>query len=348
MTRAHTAFERITATSGFRLGDHGGVCAAACAEVHQAARRFRRWVIFCINFGATCWCLTVAAEKCWAEPPSKTAEAIVTAAFADSHQGWSVDEVLLDDLRRAEFLASCAIQVERLPDGLKRTEGQKKLSDDDFCETLLHLRKAGSKLPATVRRDERVKQQSPEAAARTQTAAEIAARQLQDALDGHTDMILVNAAARAKFDGFARAIAPDEESYLLRKAAIQLRKSRRLEPELLNRVTDWKRTIREATLEAIRAELDSISNRPGVYLFRDATGYLYIGQAARLRERLRQHLLESDRVALAGYIAVSEPKSIQIELHEFQAGSPGNDTRTRRAYESELIRTRKPRLNLAP
>ena len=64
------------------------------------------------------------------------------------------------------------------------------------------------------------------------TAAEIAARQLQDELDCHTDMILVNAAAREKFDEFAKLISPDDEAYLLRKAAIQLRKTRRLEPEL--------------------------------------------------------------------------------------------------------------------
>ncbi len=63
---------------------------------------------------------------------------------------------------------------------------------------------------------------------------------------------------------------------------------------------------------------------------------------------MRQHLLESDRVALAGYLAVSKGKTIQIELQEFQAGSPSLDTRIRKAYESELIRTRKPRLNLAP
>ena len=113
-------------------------------------------------------------------------------------------------------------------------------------------------------------------------------------------------------------------------------------------MTDWQRTIREAPLAELRDALGTVSEGPGIYIFRDATGYLYIGQAANLRERMKQHLLDSDRVALAKYIAASDPNAIRIELHEFDANSPATNTRTRRAYESELIRTRKPRLNLAP
>ncbi len=85
----------------------------------------------------------------------------------------------------------------------------------------------------------------------------------------------MNAAARAKFDGFAKAIAAGVEPYALRQAVVQLRKTRRLEPEWLNRVTDWTRRIRAASLEEIRADLGSLSDQAGVYLFRDAAGYLY-------------------------------------------------------------------------
>ncbi len=293
-------------------------------------------------------CLGVLTAR--ADPPSKAAEAIAVAAFAESHDGWSADEVLLEDSRRASYIAACYKQVKQLATPLadQQTKGQIELTEDDFCETLLHLRKAGSRLPETKRREKRAGVEFGAAAERTRVAAEIAARQLQDALDCHTDMILVRAEARAKFDEFARAIAPEIEPYKLRKAAVQLRKARRLEPELLSRVTDWKRTIRETSVEALRADLEWLSDGPGVYLFRDATGYLYIGQAARLRERMRQHLLESDRVALASYLAVSGSQAVRIEVHEFQLGSPGIDIRTRKAYESELIRTRQPRLNLAP
>lgn len=283
------------------------------------------------------WLLCGATDSWSFEPPSAAVEAIVTAAFGETHDGWSVDEMLLQDSLRGEFLKACA---EKFRGEVPRTEAEP--TEDDFCAALLHLRKAGSRLPKSTRRGER------QAAESVLTAAEIAARQLQDELDCHTDMILVDAAARAKFDEFAKSIAPESDAYALRKAAIQLRKTRRLEPELLSRVTDWERTIREAPLADVRATLSTVSEGPGVYIFRDATGYLYIGQAANLRERMTQHLAESDRAALAKYIAASDPKSIQIELHEFAASSPASNTRTRRAYESELIRTRKPRLNLAP
>ena len=209
------------------------------------------------------WLLCGATDSWSFEPPSAAVEAIVTAAFGETHDGWSVDEMLLQDSLRGEFLKACA---EKFRGEVPRTETEP--TEDDFCAALLHLRKAGSRLPKSTRRGER------QAAESVLTAAEIAARQLQDELDCHTDMILVDAAARAKFDEFAKSIAPDSDAYALRKAAIQLRKTRRLEPELLSRVTDWERTIREAPLADVRATLSTVSEGPGVYIFRDATGYL--------------------------------------------------------------------------
>ncbi len=309
------------------------------------------WKFASILLIAWCSALPVIRARAQSQPPTAAVEATVIAAFTETYDGWSVDEVLLNDDRRAAFLRACFAKRSLVLE----TDGEAppvqppvkeglpgEIGEDEYCEALLHVRKAGSRLPRSQRRS------NERASDADLVAAEIAARQLQDELDCHTDKILVNAVARAKFDEFAKSLAPNSEPYLLRKAAVQLRKARRLEPELVSRVTDWRRTIREAPLGELRATLDAVSDGPGVYIFRDATGYLYIGQAANLRERMKQHLLESDRVALAKYIASSDPQSIQIELHEFESSSPASNTRTRRAYESELIRTRKPRLNLAP
>lgn len=139
--------------------------------------------------------------------------------------------------------------------------------------------------------------------------------------------------------------------------ALRLRKTRHLQPELLARVTDWKRSIVDTDVDSVRGNASLLPAQAGIYVFHDKTGYLYIGQAKNLRQRLVEHTQHSDRDRLADYLATSgkqhglhEPASgpIRIELHVFHKDSPGNNLRIRRAYESELIRTRQPRLNLAP
>jgi predicted GIY-YIG superfamily endonuclease len=98
----------------------------------------------------------------------------------------------------------------------------------------------------------------------------------------------------------------------------------------------------------VMENLDAISEQPGVYIFRDSTGYLYIGQSNNLRTRLTKHLSGSDRKALAKYLGEQDLDRITLEMHVFGPGSPALSTTAREAYESELIRSRKPRLNLAP
>ena len=41
-------------------------------------------------------------------------------------------------------------------------------------------------------------------------------------------------------------------------------------------------------------------------------------------------------------------REVSIEQHIFPKDSPAKDKTKRRAYESELIRSRKPKFNLAP
>jgi len=160
---------------------------------------------------------------------------------------------------------------------------------------------------------------------------------------------LVDPQVRSAFDSACRSMLGEIDTYSLRKAAIRLRKARRLQPELVSRVNDWKRDIRDYPLQLLQMDVDVLPSQPGVYLFRDRSGYLYIGQAQDLQTRLRKHLDQSDRFALAQYLSGGKAAPhVVIEVHVFQPGSPGEDLRMRKAYESELIRSRKPRFNLAP
>jgi excinuclease UvrABC nuclease subunit len=136
--------------------------------------------------------------------------------------------------------------------------------------------------------------------------------------------------------------------YQLRKAALGLRKARKLQPELIKRVANWKTEVLEYDAESLASELDLIPRKPGIYIFRDATGYLYIGEAGNLRLRVAQHLDHSDRRALAHYFWEAGLSGIVVELHAFDPKSEGGSTPARRAYESDLIAKRAPRFNLRP
>ena len=254
---------------------------------------------------------------------------VARLAYLKVYDGWSTDEVLLQTELNDQFLAECK---RRQPD----------IPSFDFNWTLLNLRKAGElrDISATKRRRD-----NSDAYLH---AAEIAARFLEDRYSVNTDRVLCDPKLRAEYDREATKVAPKVEPYLLRKASLTLRKSRRLQPELVLRVADWKKDI--IVMPASEAEKDAgkVPEQPGVYIFRDATGYLYIGESSNLYDRIKKHLDRSDRQSLANYLATNGVKGVTLELHAFAADSPASLKPMRRAYESELIRSRKPRFNLAP
>jgi len=255
----------------------------------------------------------------------------IRTAFANASDGWSVDELLLRDELRDAFVTACREQ----------TTVESSLVERDFFERLLHLRKSGKLgVKATKRANTDSDQWLP--------VAEIASRTMVDRFDVNIDQWLVAPKLLAEFDTIADKIVPDCDRYEVRKAAMKLRKSRRLQPELLARVTDWKREIRTLSVDEATKNLSGMPSQPGVYIFRDKTGYLYIGQSNNLKTRLTKHLDQSDRKSLCRYLSENRPEDMTIELHIFEAGSPAEQTVVREAYESDLIRTRKPRLNVAP
>ncbi|MGZ0173147.1 MAG: GIY-YIG nuclease family protein [Planctomycetales bacterium] len=254
---------------------------------------------------------------------------VARLAYLKVYDGWSTDEVLLQTELNDKFLAGCR---RRMPD----------IPSFDFNWTLLNLRKAGGL------RDISASKRRRDNSDAYLHAAEIAARFLEDRYSVNTDRVLCDPKLRAEYDKEAKKVAPKVEPYLLRKASLTLRKSRRLQPELVLRVADWKKDI--IAMPAADAEKDAgkVPEQPGVYIFRDATGYLYIGESSNLHDRIKKHLDRSDRQSLANYLATNGVKGITLELHAFAKDSPARLKPMRRAYESELIRSRKPRFNLAP
>lgn len=253
---------------------------------------------------------------------------LLQQAFSAQHDGWSLDEVMLSDLLRKNVVE----------------EVRKSKADADekkIWESLVRLRKSGKLEAETTRRENTEYGDAI-------VAAEIAARRMQDEANVTFDQVLIDPALLKKYDEFAHAIDDQSDAYTLRKAALKLRKARKLKPELVLRVTDWKRDIMTMSVEEAKKRTETLPKRPGVYIFRDETGFLYIGQSNNLRDRLTKHLNESDRFNLASYLAKNVAGKVSLELHVFQQGSPAEATVVREAYESELIRSRKPRLNLSP
>ncbi|HEY6564785.1 MAG TPA: hypothetical protein VIY86_09835, partial [Pirellulaceae bacterium] len=270
-------------------------------------------VIEVIWLGILAW-LAIQATRgnAFAQDPDASIAAdeksMVQEAYLATYQGWSSDEVLLQDELQRTFLAACRERDPRIPAAR--------------CNwLLLNLRKAGQ-LPGDVTR------RRDDATGEFQHIAEIAARFVQDKRGLNTDRVLCDPTARAEFDALALEIAPDVDPYLVRKAALGLRKARRLRPELIIRVADWGRRVAEFPASELHQHPDRIPELPGVYIFRDATGYLYVGEALHLRSRLVSHLRQSDRESLAGYLAEQglETSSITVEIHSFPADSRARES----------------------
>jgi predicted GIY-YIG superfamily endonuclease len=253
---------------------------------------------------------------------------VVQEAYRATHEGWSSDEVVLSDELNAAFLAHC----------------RKSLPDADPATlnwTLLNLRKAGElTTKATRRRVERHEEYAH--------AAEIAARFVYDKHRVSIDRVMCDPVLRKEFDSVAAAAAPEVPAVSLRRAAFGLRKARRLQPELVVRVANWEKQVLSLPAERIVADKQLVPTGPGVYIFRDPSGYLYIGESSNLRERVGKHLDHSDRKSLAHYLWQKGIGELTVEMHAFAADSDARNKELRRAYESELIRSRKPRFNIAP
>ncbi len=262
-------------------------------------------------------------------------ERVVNQAFTKTHDGWSSDEVILNTQLNSEFIKACSESIDR-------TQFKTELSEYAFNWTLLNLRKAG-----------KLKSKATRRAASTRSflgthLAEIAARSLQDKYKLSSDKVMAHPKLRREFDHLISEQVEASDFYQYRKAAFRLRKTRRLKPELVLRVADWKIDIQHFKASDLSRDISKIPETPGIYIFSDKSGYLYIGEAIDLRARLEQHLDSSDRQSLASYLARQKLSEIKIEIHAFDPKSKGKQISARRAYESELIRSRKPKFNVRP
>jgi GIY-YIG catalytic domain len=247
--------------------------------------------------------------------------AIVDAFIAVSN-GFAADRVVADPVLNERFVAECRAR------GL--TEPAAMLN-----QSLLNLRKASalSGLPKS-RRTQFSDQEE------YRFASEMAVRFLERRDGVSLDQIISDPRRAAEFDSLAARIAPGYSPLHYRWAALNLRKTSRLEPELVARVGP---PLELRVLSANELVADAIPASPGLYLLFDARHLLYVGETENLKKRLTKHLDHSDNKGLARWLWEFGANVVNIEI---QILADDTSARVRKALELELIRSRQPIFNV--
>ncbi len=251
-------------------------------------------------------------------------KALVRNAFLAVRNSFSPGRVVADPDLNKLYIAECR--------RLGLADSTKSLN-----QQLLNLRKASDLkgLPRSCRTTLRNQDEY-------RFATEIAARHLERQKGVTVDEIICDPDLVQKFDAIATSLAPGFTPFQYRWAALNLRKAKKLKPELLSRVAPA-----EKISLGLVTNLDviSISSRQGLYIFYDPESKqtLYVGEATNLRKRLEKHLDHSDNKSLARWLWEHGFTKLYLEVHLLPRST---STRIRRALETELILSRKAIFNV--
>jgi predicted GIY-YIG superfamily endonuclease len=247
---------------------------------------------------------------------------VVRSAFLSVCSGYSPDRIVADPELNAIYLAKC-VQI-----GLVAEPVQ-------LNKSLLNLRKMG--LLSDVQTTSRT---SFPGADSDRYASEVAVRFLEKRDCVTLDEIICDPERANEFDSIADSIVPGCSSLEYRWAALNLRKSRRLKPEIMSHV------IRPTGIQLGPVSGLRIADLPasqGLYVFHSATNALYVGEAENLRVRLAKHVDHSDNRDLARWFWEHGITDVALEIQELPHAT---SKKVRRALEAELIRSRNPAFNV--
>ena len=248
--------------------------------------------------------------------------ASIAEAFDAASDGYSTDRVVADPELNRRFIAECR---------------QRDLKDSvaDLNRALLNFRKKGGL--AGRPRSKRTHFHDEDD---YRFAAEIAVRFMERRDGISLDTIICDPEKVTEFDEVSARIAPGYSPLKYRWAALNLRKARRLEPELAARIAPPTDVINVSVSEIVSDELPPSQ---GLYLFIAADQLLYVGETENLRKRLKKHLEHSDNKGLARWMWEFGTESLHLEMHLLEDNT---EARIRKALELELIRSRQPVFNV--
>jgi site-specific DNA-methyltransferase (adenine-specific) len=247
---------------------------------------------------------------------------IVRDAFIESSSNFSADRVVADPALNEGFIARCREL------GLSAPAVELNL-----C--LLNLRKAG-----LLRGLPRPKRTVFNDDINYRHASEIAARFLEKRDATTLDRVICDPERAAEFDSLAADVAAGYSPLQYRWAALKLRKTRVLRPELLSRIVRPTNVSLGAVEKLSETDLPE---QPGLYIFYSSTQTLYVGEGSNLRRRVAKHLDHSDNKNLARWFWSNGFEGVMLELQILDSNT---STAVRRALEAELISTRRPLFNV--
>jgi len=246
----------------------------------------------------------------------------IREAYCRVRDGFSADRVVADPDLNAQFLKTCReLGLDEPPALLNKT--------------LLNGRKAA--FLTGLSRSQRTSFRNED---EYRFASEVAARYLQQRDEVSLDEIISDPSRASEFDRIAQDIAPGYSSLQYRWAALNLRKAKRLRPELLAQVQPPE-AIDFGSLDELH--IDGLPTCHGIYIFYGPDATLYIGETENLRKRVSKHIDHSDNKGLARWFWEHGYERVHLEIRVLP---PRTSKRVRTALERELIESRRPLFNV--
>lgn len=260
-------------------------------------------------------------------------ESEIITAFSETHDGYSVDRLVLDPQLNQAFLDTCL---------------RKGLEGDplDLNRYLFRLRKSGKLKSAGIETDKRTSYSWDELD-KFIDAAEIAWKLTADEHHVSLDDLFCDPMLAASFDKTAAQFAPGFQSLDYRWAALTVRKQSKL---ARTRAEKMAREQNSTTLEMSKStkldkfDLDSCDDSPGLYVIRSGKKDLYVGETLNLKERLRRSFF-GNQSGKKAWGQQGESLKIAFPQVKVQSKTTSHVANELLGFQSFLIAESTPQLN---
>jgi hypothetical protein len=163
-------------------------------------------------------------------------------------------------------------------------------------------------------------------------ASEIAVRAIQRVEGATLDRILCDPVLRERFDSLALELASDQTELKLRCAALNLRKTHRLQP--MQNVGNRYELVSAGPVRTI--DLSRFVCNPGGYVLYDQKRPIYAGETTNLRHRIDKHL----RSGLPSWLGIEQDKNLVLNYVELPVARD-----VRLSWLGGFINSERPLLN---
>jgi hypothetical protein len=241
---------------------------------------------------------------------------LIVDAYTRVYDGYSTDRVVVDPDLNARFLMVC------------RKLGLTQ-SDYQLNHALMDIRKSKKAiLPKATKRTEFRDYDT------YQFASEIAVRILQRTEGVSLDRVLCDPRTAIEFDAIAKRLAPGQSALKLRCAALNLRKTHRLEAVKGQRVPEYH-LVPAGSLQAL--VIPEVPSFPAAYALYDHNRPIFAGETEDLRKRVETHL----KSGLPHWLGAEEGFDLVLK----HSAEPAAKLEERRLWLSDFINKEKPLLN---